>query len=73
MRSDEAFRDRIMSRKDVDTRLAVARRAGYEFTQAEYKEVQSELSHRAMDTVTGGSHFTRNPFFFICCNILLCQ
>ncbi len=54
MKSEEAFRDRILAIKDVDARLAAASEAGFEFTEEEVKEVQSELSDDQLDGVSGG-------------------
>lgn len=54
MKSDEAFRDRILAIIDVDARLAAASCAGFEFTEAELKEVQSELSDVELDAAAGG-------------------
>jgi len=55
MKSDEAFRDRIMAIEAVDARLAAASDAGFEFTEAEVKEVQSELSDDDLDQAPGGA------------------
>ena len=54
MKSDGAFRDRIMAIEAVDARLAAARDAGFEFTEAEINEVKSELSDVELDRVAGG-------------------
>jgi len=54
MKSDEEFRDRIMAIEAVDARLAAARDAGFVFTEAEIKEVKSELSYEELDRVEGG-------------------
>jgi len=54
MKSDEAFRDRIMAIEAVDARLAAVRDAGFEFTEAEINEVKSELSYEELDRVEGG-------------------
>ena len=54
IKSDEAFRDRIMAIEAVDARLAAARDAGFVFTEAEIKEVKSELSYEELDRVEGG-------------------
>ena len=54
MKSDEAFRDRVLSIEDVDARLAVASNAGFEFTEAEFKVVHNELSDELLDQAAGG-------------------
>ncbi len=54
MKSDEAFRNRILAMEDFDTRLAAASDAGFQFTDAEVKEVQSELSDDELDAAAGG-------------------
>ena len=54
MKSDGAFRDRIMAIEAVDARLAAVRDAGFEFTEAEINEVKSELSYEELDRVEGG-------------------
>jgi len=55
MKSDGAFRDRIMAIEAVDARLAAARDAGFEFTEAEIKEVNSEFKDDQLDCVAGGA------------------
>jgi len=54
MKSDEAFRNRIIAIEDVDARLEAASDAGFEFTEAEIKSVQSELSDDDLDQAAGG-------------------
>ena len=54
MKSDEAFRNRITAIEGVDARLAAARDAGFQVTEAEVKEVQSELTYDELDQVAGG-------------------
>ncbi len=58
MKSDEAFRDRILAIEDVDARLAAASSAGFQFTETEVKEVQSELSDAELDSAAGGGGAT---------------
>ncbi len=63
MRSDEAFRNRIMAIEDVGARLVAASEAGFHFTEAEVKSVQCELSDDDLDKAAGGSgdvNFTFN-------------
>ena len=57
MKSDEAFRNRIIAIEDVDARLEAASDAGFEFTEAEIKSVQSELSDDDLDQAAGGGWF----------------
>ena len=54
IKSDDAFRDRISAIKEVDGRVAAARGAGFDFTEAEVKEAQSELSDFELDNAAGG-------------------
>ena len=54
MKSDEAFRDRIIAIDGVDARLAAASGAGFQVTEAEVKEVQSELTDDELDAAAGG-------------------
>ena len=57
MKSDGAFRDRIMAIEAVDARLAAARDAGFVFTEAEINEVKSELNDEELDRAAGGGIF----------------
>ena len=57
MKSDGAFRDRIMAIEAVDARLAAASDAGFEFTEAEIKEVKSELNDDELDRAAGGKAY----------------
>ncbi len=54
MKADEAFRDRITAIEGIDARLAAARDAGFQVTEAEVKEVQSELTDDELDAAAGG-------------------
>ena len=66
MKSDKAFSDVIMAIEDIDARLAAASDAGFEFTEAEVKEVQIELSDDDLDQAAGG-FFGRNGLWFSVC------
>ena len=55
MKSDEAFRNRIIAIEDVDARLVAASEAGFEFTKEELKDVHGELSDDELDQAAGGS------------------
>jgi len=59
MKSDEAFRDRIMAIEAVDARLAAARDAGFVFTEAELKEIQNELTDQELDAINGGKSLVK--------------
>ncbi|MEI6692206.1 MAG: Nif11-like leader peptide family natural product precursor [Chlorobium sp.] len=54
MKSDETFRNRFMAIEDVDAKLVAASDAGFDFTEAEVKAVQSELSDDDLDALKGG-------------------
>jgi predicted ribosomally synthesized peptide with nif11-like leader len=54
MKSDEAFRDRILAIEGIDARLAAASGAGVQVTESELKEVQSELTDDQLDAAAGG-------------------
>jgi len=54
MKSDKAFSDVIIAIEDVDARLAAASSEGFVFTEAELKEVMSELNDEELDRVAGG-------------------
>ncbi len=56
MKSDEAFRERILAIENVDARLDAASGAGFQFTEAEVKVVQSELSDDELDAAAGGGY-----------------
>ena len=57
MKSDEAFRDRILAIEGVDARLAAARDAGFQVSEAEVKSVQSELTDEELDAAAGGYRY----------------
>ncbi len=53
MKSDEAFRNRIVAIEDVDARLVAASEAGFAFTKEEVKEVHGELRDDDLDQAAG--------------------
>jgi len=55
MKTDETFSNRIMAIEAVDARLAAASEAGFEFTEAEIKEVKSELNDEELDRAAGST------------------
>jgi predicted ribosomally synthesized peptide with nif11-like leader len=55
MKDDEAFRERVMSVDDVDTRLAVLVEEGYDCTIGELEEQACALTDEALDFVSGSS------------------
>ncbi len=57
MKSDEAFRNRILAIEGVDARLAAAGDAGFHVTEAEVKEVQNELTDNELDAAAGGGGY----------------
>jgi predicted ribosomally synthesized peptide with nif11-like leader len=62
MKSDEAFRDRIIAIEGVDARLVAASSAGFQFTESELKEVQIELTDDQLDAAAGGGRSADRGF-----------
>ena len=56
MKSDEAFRKRVMDIEDVAGRIACIQSEGFAFSEAEIKEVSGELSDLELDGVQGGMY-----------------
>ena len=54
MKSDEAFRNRVMTIKGVDERRQFMSSEGFDFTQDEHMQVSQELSDEQLDAVAGG-------------------
>jgi len=54
MKTDEAFRTKIMAEADVEARLNLAKVEGYDCTVEEIKSVSSELSDADLNTVAAG-------------------
>ena len=66
MKSDEAFRNRILAIEGIDARLAAASVAGFQVTEAEVKEAQSELTEDELDAAAaGGGGWIMSPCTFI--------
>ena len=55
MKSDEAFRNRVLSIEDVAGRLALISSEGFDCTEAEIKQVSQELSDDQLEAVAGGA------------------
>ena len=55
MKSDEAFAKRVMAIEDVAARLACIQSEGFDFSEAEIKEVSGELTDAELDAAAGGS------------------
>ena len=54
MKTNEAFRESIMAIENADAMLAATISEGFEFTDAELKDVHSELSDDELNSVAGG-------------------
>ena len=54
MKSDEAFRERIMAMEDVTERFNLIKSEGFDCNEEEVKEVAEELSDEDLDAATGG-------------------
>ena len=55
MKSDEAFAKRVMAIEDVAARLACIQSEGFDFSEAEIKEVSGELTDAELDAAAGGA------------------
>ena len=64
MKSDKAFSDFIIAIEDIDARLVAASDAGFEFTEAEFKEVNNELSDDQLDQAVGGERYSEFSYTF---------
>jgi predicted ribosomally synthesized peptide with nif11-like leader len=53
MKSDEAFRAHILAIENVEEYMAAANNAGFIFTEAEMKQVQSEFTDEDLDDMAG--------------------
>ncbi|MEI6692060.1 MAG: Nif11-like leader peptide family natural product precursor [Chlorobium sp.] len=58
MKSDDAFRERVMAIEDVAGRLVCIQSEGFACTEAEIQAVAGELRDEDLDSAAGG-----NPFF----------
>ena len=54
MKSDVAFKERIMAIEDVAERFKVINSEGFECSDAEIKEVEEGLSDTELDETVGG-------------------
>jgi predicted ribosomally synthesized peptide with nif11-like leader len=55
MKTDEAFRAKIMSVQGVSERLQMANSEGYDFTEEEIKTVLAELGDAVVEGIAGGA------------------
>lgn len=55
MKTDEAFRAKIMAVQGVAERLQMANSEGYDFTEEEIKTVLAELGDAVVEGVAGGA------------------
>jgi predicted ribosomally synthesized peptide with nif11-like leader len=60
MKSDAAFRERVMAIVDVAERLVFIQSAGFQCTEKDIKEVSCELSEKDLDAAAGGIFLTVN-------------
>jgi len=58
MKTDEAFRTKIMAVEEVDGRLNLAKAEGYDCTVEEIKSVSTELSDAELNSVVGAGVLT---------------
>ena len=54
VKTDEGFAKKLKGFKDTKARLAFVKEAGFQFTDAEIKQLQGELSDSDLDAVAGG-------------------
>ncbi len=57
MKSDVAFKERVLAIEDVAERLKLIKSEGFDCSQAEVKEVAGELSDTELDDVAGGGSY----------------
>lgn len=59
MKTDEDFRNKVNECKDGETRMALVRQKGFDFTEEEVKQFSKELSDEVLDALAGGGcgHF----------------
>ncbi len=55
MKSDEAFRSKIMEVDDIHSRMMRIKELGYDCTLEEIREVSERLSEGDLDKVAGGT------------------
>ncbi len=56
MKSDEAFRNRIMAIEDVAERFVLIKNEGFDCSEVEIKELAGELSDDELDKAAGGAY-----------------
>ena len=54
MKTDEAFKAKIMAVEDVAERIKLAKAEGFDFTEDEVKSMSAELSDAEVSAVAGG-------------------
>jgi len=58
LKTDEDFRQRVQDAEDGESRLALAKAEGFDFTRDEIGKVTSELSDDELDDISGtGCHY----------------
>ena len=53
VKTDEEFAKKLKGFKDAKARLAFVKEAGFDFSDAEIKQIQGELSDEDLDAVAG--------------------
>ena len=56
IKSDEAFRNRVMAIKDVAERFNIIKSEGFDCSEKEIKEVAGELNDDELDAAAGGAY-----------------
>ncbi len=54
MKSDVAFKERVLAIEDVDARLSCIQSEGFDCSESEIKEVAGELNDEELDLAVGG-------------------
>jgi predicted ribosomally synthesized peptide with nif11-like leader len=66
MKSDEAFAKRVMAIEDVAARLACIQSEGFDFSEAEIKEVSGELTDTELDSAVGAWRRGEEEAYSLC-------
>ena len=56
IKTDEEFAKKVTGFQSAEARNAFVKEAGFDFTEAELKEVQAELSDEDLDAVAGAGN-----------------
>jgi predicted ribosomally synthesized peptide with nif11-like leader len=67
MKSDKAFRARVLEIENVDTRMAFINGEGFRCTQNEIRQVQAELTNDELLVVTGAGLWNCHMKTLPCC------